>query len=206
MAAFVPSRRDQAVNEIAITKVREDKARESNDGCDGTWVAHPDLVPVATEAFDTVLGDKPNQIDRQRPDVSVTAAQLLDIPSTGGSVSETGVRNNVSVAIQYLESWLRGVGAVAINNLMEDAATAEIARSQIWQWLRHDVRLEDGSHLTHQRVEQIEREELDALRRLYGDSVYAASRVADATELFNRVALQRQYEEFLTLPAYELLA
>ncbi|HTE86843.1 MAG TPA: malate synthase A [Dehalococcoidia bacterium] len=205
MAAFVPSRRDEAVNELAITKVREDKTRESHEGCDGTWVAHPNLVAVATEAFDAVLGTRPNQIERQRPEVSVSAKQLLDVPATGGSVTESGVRNNVSVAIQYLESWLRGVGAVAINNLMEDAATAEIARSQVWQWIRHGVRLDDGSSIDRARVQQIEREELDALRKLYGDKTYAASRVDDATELFNQVALQPAYLEFLTIPAYDHL-
>ncbi len=137
MAAFIPSRRDPEVNAVALAKVREDKEREAGQGFDGTWVAHPDLVPVAREAFDAVLGARPNQIERQRDDVEVTAADLLDVAATPGSVTEEGLRNNVSVGIQYLAAWLRGSGAVAIFNLMEDAATAEISRSQVWQWLRH---------------------------------------------------------------------
>ena len=138
MAAFIPSRRDAEVNAVALAKVREDKEREASQGFDGTWVAHPDLVPTAYEAFDAVLGDRPNQIDRQRDDVTVTAADLLDVAATPGEATEDGLRNNVSVGIQYLAAWLQGSGAVAINNLMEDAATAEISRSQIWQWLHHD--------------------------------------------------------------------
>ena len=137
MAAFIPSRRDAEVNAVALAKVREDKEREASQGFDGTWVAHPDLVPTAYEAFDAVLGDRPNQIDRQRDDVTVTAADLLDVAATPGEATEDGLRNNVSVGIQYLAAWLQGSGAVAINNLMEDAATAEISRSQIWQWLHH---------------------------------------------------------------------
>src|SRR5213082_1718687 len=137
MAAFIPSRRDPEVNEIALARVREDKLREAGDGFDGTWVAHPDLVPVATAVFDDVLGERPNQLDRQRDDVRVEAADLLNVAATPGGVSEEGVRLNLSVGIQYIASWLNGVGAAAINNLMEDAATAEISRSQIWQWLRH---------------------------------------------------------------------
>ena len=137
MAAFIPSRRDAEVNAVALAKVREDKEREASQGFDGTWVAHPDLVPTAYEAFDAVLGDRPNQIDRQRDDVTVSAADLLNIAATPGEATEDGLRNNVSVGIQYLAAWLQGSGAVAINNLMEDAATAEISRSQIWQWLHH---------------------------------------------------------------------
>src|SRR6478609_9606585 len=137
MAAFIPSRRDPQVNEIALEKVREDKLREAGDGFDGTWVAHPDLVPVAMGVFDDVLGERPNQVDRQRDDVLVTAADLLDVAATPGEVTEDGVRLNISVGIQYIASWLNGVGAAAINNLMEDAATAEISRSQIWQWVHH---------------------------------------------------------------------
>ncbi len=138
MAAFIPSRRDAEVNAVALEKVREDKDREASQGFDGTWVAHPDLVPVAMESFDRVLGDRPNQIERQRDDVEARAAALLDVAATPGDVTEDGLRSNVSVGIQYLAAWLHGSGAVAINNLMEDAATAEISRSQIWQWLRHD--------------------------------------------------------------------
>ena len=137
MAAFIPSRRDPEVNEIALAKVREDKSREAGDGFDGTWVAHPDLVPTATEEFDRVLGERPNQLDRQRPEVSTTAAQLLSVPETPGEMTEAGVRQNVSVGIQYLAAWLTEHGAAAIYNLMEDVATAEISRSQLWQWVHH---------------------------------------------------------------------
>ena len=136
MAAFIPSRKDPEVNEVALAKVREDKERESGDGFDGTWVAHPDLVPVATEVFDAVLGERPNQLERLREDVVPDEAALLSIPDTPGEITEQGVRTNVSVGIRYLDAWLHGVGAAAIDNLMEDAATAEISRSQVWQWVR----------------------------------------------------------------------
>ena len=151
MAAFIPSRRDAEVNAIALAKVREDKEREASQGFDGTWVAHPDLVPTAYEAFDAVLGDRPNQIDRQRDDVTVDAADLLDVAATPGEATEEGLRNNVSVGIQYLAAWLQGSGAVAINNLMEDAATAEISRSQIWQWLHHGRFTRRGRRPHHRR-------------------------------------------------------
>jgi malate synthase len=187
MAAFVPSRKDPEVNETALAKVREDKEREAGDGFDGTWVAHPDLVSVATEEFDRVLGGRPNQVERLRDDVDVSAPDLLDVRVPGGEVSEDGVRNNVSVGIRYLESWLRGVGAVAIYNLMEDAATAEISRSQVWQWVRH--RKVDRS-----LVERFEEEELAEA----GDG-----RWDDAREVFDSVALADDFVEFLTLPAYE---
>src|SRR5438093_9560003 len=144
MAAFIPSRRDPEVNRVALAKVKEDKDREAGDGFDGTWVAHPDLVPTATEACDRVLGDRRNQLERQRPEVSVKASQLIDVKVPGGTITESGVRTNVSVGIQYIESWMRGVGAAAINNLMEDVATAEISRSQVWQWVKHSSRLAEG--------------------------------------------------------------
>ena len=188
MAAFIPSRRDAAVNEVALAKVREDKEREASQGFDGTWVAHPDLIPVAQEAFDAVLGDRPNQIDRVRDDVVADAAALLDVAATPGAVTEDGLRNNVSVGIQYLQAWLNGSGAVAINNLMEDAATAEISRSQIWQWLHHDL-------IAAADVERITAEEMDKL----GDGF------ADARVLFERIATAPDYIEFLTLPAYDRL-
>ena len=188
MAAFIPSRRDPEVNEIALTKVREDKLREAADGFDGTWVAHPDLVPIAMRVFDDVLGERPNQVDRQRDDVSVVAADLLDVAATPGDVTEEGVRLNVSVGIQYIASWLNGVGAAAINNLMEDAATAEISRSQIWQWVRH-------GRISRERVLELEREELEKL----GPGYEAAA------EIFAEVALADEFTEFLTLPAYERL-
>ena len=148
MAAFIPSR-DPEVNEKAFAKVREDKTREAADGFDGSWVSHPGMVEVCREAFTAVLGDRPNQLERTRPEVKVSAAQLLDIASAGGQVTEGGLCNNVSVGIQYLESWLGGSGAVGINNLMEDAATAEISRSQVWQWLHNDVELSRGEIITH---------------------------------------------------------
>jgi malate synthase len=203
MAAFIPSRRDPAVNETALAKVREDKEREAADGFDGSWVAHPDLVGVCAEIFDRVLGDRPNQLDRQRPDVSVTAAQLLDVAATPGAVTEAGVRGNVSVALQYLESWLRGNGAVGINNLMEDAATAEISRSQVWQWIHNGVRLDDGAAVTADLVHRLEDEELAALRSALGDEAWAASRFDDARKLFERVALADDFADFLTTAAYD---
>ncbi|HEY7795126.1 MAG TPA: malate synthase A [Gaiellaceae bacterium] len=186
MAAFIPSRRDPAVNEVALAKVREDKEREAGQGFDGTWVAHPDLVPVALEVFDRVLGDRPNQVDRQRPDVASTAADLLDVAATPGAVTADGLHNNVSVAIQYLAAWLRGSGAVAIFNLMEDAATSEISRSQVWQWLHH-------GRVSRQEVERAIEEEVT---KLDGD-------YREARELFEQVALGDEFVEFLTLPAYE---
>jgi malate synthase len=187
MAAFIPSRRDPEVNETALAKVREDKVREAGDGFDGTWVAHPDLVPVATEVFDGVLGDAPNQLDRQRGDVDVGASDLLDLRVEGGEITEQGLRTNVSVGVRYLESWLRGVGAAAIDNLMEDAATAEISRSQIWQWAHN-------GEVTPERVRQVLDEELPD-----------GGRFAEARELFERVALADEFIEFLTLPAYDYI-
>jgi malate synthase len=190
MAAFVPSRRDAEVNATALANVREDKEREAGDGFDGTWVAHPDLVPIATEVFDGVLGKRPNQVERRRDDVSVEAADLLDVAVPGGQVTDEGVQNNVSVGLQYLESWLRGIGAVAIYNLMEDAATAEISRSQIWQWVRN-------GKLDAERVRAVEKAELERLRD--------GGRWDDAREVFEQVALGEDFVEFLTLPAYDHL-
>jgi malate synthase len=188
MAAFIPSRRDAEVNEVALAKVREDKEREASQGFDGTWVAHPDLVPTAYEAFDAVLGERPNQIDRRRDDISIAAADLLNVAATPGSVTEDGLRNNVSVGIQYLAAWLRGSGAVAINNLMEDAATAEISRSQIWQWLRHD-------RFTPDDVLRITDEEMTKLGPEH----------EEARAIFESIATRADYVEFLTLPAYDRL-
>jgi malate synthase len=205
MAAFIPSRRNPEINETALARVREDKERESGDGFDGTWVAHPDLVPVATEVFDAALGERPNQVQRQREEVQVSAAQLLAFEVPGGAVTEAGVRGNVSVAIQYLESWLRGVGAAAINNLMEDAATAEISRSQIWQWLRKGVTLEGGPPLTRDLVQRLVQEELATIRQALGEETYARGRFEEATRLFQQVSLSEDFAEFLTLPAYEVL-
>jgi malate synthase len=183
MAAFIPSRRDPEVNEIALAKVRDDKERESGDGFDGTWVAHPDLVPIATEVFDRVLGQRENQVDRLREDVHVTAAELTDFRVPGGEVTDAGLHVNVSVGVRYLDSWLHGVGAAAIDNLMEDAATAEISRAQVWTWVK-------AGRFTPERV----REEIHAVDA--GDG---------AKELFAEVALGDPFVEFLTLPAYERL-
>ena len=203
MAAFIPSRRDPAVNEVALAKVREDKEREAGDGFDGSWVAHPDLVPVCREVFDRVLGDKPNQLDRKRDDVAVDAAQLLDVAATGGVVTEAGLRSNISVGLQYLEAWLRGNGAVAINNLMEDAATAEISRSQVWQWIHNGVRLDDGTLITADLVASFEDEELAKIRAASGEQAWAGSRFDDARKLFERVALADDFADFLTTAAYD---
>jgi malate synthase len=201
MAAFVPSRRDPAINEKAIAQVRSDKEREAGDGFDGTWVAHPDLVPIATEVFDSVLGHRPHQLDRLREDVKVVATQLLDVGIDGGTVTEAGLRNNVSVALQYLESWLRGVGAVTIFNLMEDAATAEIARSQIWQWIHHGTRCDSGELVTAELVSELAGDELARLLSGAGDGAFARGRWEDARALFDEVALSGDLVEFLTISA-----
>jgi malate synthase len=204
MAAFIPSRRDPEVNAVALAKVREDKTRESSDGFDGSWVAHPDLVPLCREVFDAALGDRPNQLTRQRDDVSVSAADLLAVSKTPGTITEAGLRNNISVGLQYLSSWLGGNGAVAIFNLMEDAATAEISRSQVWQWIHNSVRLDDGQMVTHHLAERIIAEESAAIREAAGDT-FDAPRFEQAAALFSAVALADDYAEFLTLPAYEAM-
>ncbi len=202
MAAFIPSK-DEKVNEQAFAKVREDKTREAGDGFDGSWVAHPGMVALCTEVFDSVLGDRPNQIDRVREDVSVTAAELLDVASTPGEVTEAGLRSNISVGIQYLETWLRGSGAVGINNLMEDAATAEISRSQVWQWLHNCVELSDGQTVTRDLVERLIDEEIHKIEQSVGDEAFGKGRWDDARSLFSDMALADDFADFLTIPAYE---
>ena len=202
MAAFIPSRRDPEVNAVALAKVREDKTRESADGFDGSWVAHPDLVALCREVFDAALGDRPNQLTRQRDDVSVSAAELLAVSKTPGTITEAGLRNNISVGLQYLTSWLGGNGAVAIFNLMEDAATAEISRSQVWQWIHNSVRLDDGQLVTRELAERIIAEESAAIRDAAG-AAFDTPRFEQAASLFSAVALADDYVEFLTLPAYE---
>jgi malate synthase len=202
MAAFIPSRRDPKVNEVALPKVRDDKQRESKDGFDGTWVAHPDLVPVAREVFAEFMGDRPNQLARQRPEVSVDRHALLDMRVPNGEITEAGLRSNISVGIQYIESWLRGTGAAAIFNLMEDAATAEISRSQVWQWVHHGAILNSGQRVTRDLVLQLEQEELDKIRQALGNAS-SGHRLDEARQLFEHVALTEPYVEFLTLPAYE---
>jgi malate synthase len=202
MAAFIPSRRDPQVNEIALAKVRDDKTRESRDGFDGSWVAHPDLVPICREVFDGVLGDQANQLGKLREDVSVTAADLLSIDKTPGGITEAGLRNNISVGLQYLANWLAGNGAVAIFNLMEDAATAEISRSQVWQWMHNDISLAEGPMITRDLVERLIGEELATIREQHGEA-FDAARYDEATALFTEVALADDYADFLTIPAYE---
>ncbi|MEU4894485.1 malate synthase A [Streptomyces sp. NPDC044780] len=205
MAAFIPSRRDPEVNAVAFDKVRADKDREAHDGFDGSWVAHPDLVPVARASFDAVLGDRPHQKDRLREDVRVTAAELIDIASLDAKPTQHGLRNAVQVGIRYIEAWLRGLGAVAIFNLMEDAATAEISRSQIWQWVNTGVTFENGERATADLVVKVAAEELAAIREELGEDAFGAGRWSQAHDLLLRVALDEDYAEFLTLPAYELL-
>src|SRR6266550_1389346 len=202
MAAFIPSRRDPEVNELAMAKVRDDKTRESGDGFDGSWVAHPDLVPLCKEVFDSVLGASPNQLARQRDDVHVTAEDLLAVSKTPGTITEAGLRNNISVALQYLASWLGGSGAVGIFNLMEDAATAEISRSQIWQWIHNDVPLDDGMVVKRDLVERLIDEELSKIRAATGEG-FDAERYGQAVALFTEVALADNFADFLTIPAYE---
>ena len=169
-------------------------------------MAHPDLVEVATAEFDTVLGDRPNQVERQRDDVDVGAEDLLDVSSAGGQITEAGLRNDVNVGIQYISSWLRGNGAAAINNLMEDAATAEIARSQVWQWVRHAAELAEGEQVTPELVRRLEGEELEKIREEVGDEFFhSQGRPEESRELFEDVALAERFIEFLTLSAYERL-
>ncbi|GAA4565091.1 malate synthase A [Planotetraspora kaengkrachanensis] len=200
MAAFIPSRRDPEVNRVALEKVRADKTRESGDGFDGSWVAHPDLVPICREVFDGVLGERPNQLDRLREDVHVSAEDLLAVSKTPGQITEAGLRNNVDVALRYLAAWMGGLGAVAIHNLMEDAATAEISRSQIWQWIHNDIELADtGAVVTRDLVERIISEELAKIAEEPG---HDEALFAQATALFKEVALDDDFAEFLTLPAY----
>jgi malate synthase len=204
MAAFIPSRKDPEVNAVAIGKVREDKLRESNDGFDGTWVAHPDLVPVAKAVFDEKLGDKPHQKERMREDVHVEGRQLIDFNVPDGQVTEAGVRNNISVAIQYIEAWMRGNGAVAIFNLMEDAATAEISRAQLWQWI-HNPRgvLADGRKMTLEMYTQFADEEMAKIKAAWGDANYGKSRIREARAIVDTLVSSDQFAEFLTLMAYE---
>jgi malate synthase len=205
MAAFIPSRRDPEVNKVAFEKVKADKDREAGDGFDGSWVAHPDLVPIARASFDAVLGDRPNQKDRLREDVHVTAAELIDIASLDARPTFDGLRNAVQVGTRYIEAWLRGLGAVAIFNLMEDAATAEISRSQIWQWINAGVIFENGEKATHDLVLRVAAAELAAIREEIGEEAFAAGKWTEAHDLLLRTALDAEYVDFLTLPAYEQL-
>ena len=195
MSAFIPNRRDPEITANALRKVTDDKRREATDGFDGTWVAHPDLIETARAEFDAVLGERPNQVDRQRDDVHVTAAQLIDL-KIDGVVTDAGVASNVSIGLRYIESWLRGVGAAAIDNLMEDAATAEISRSQLWQWIRQGVVTAEGNRITRASVEA-------ELERALGDQPRSADdRFEDAAEVFRAVTLEDEFPTFLTITAY----
>jgi len=206
MAALIPSRKgDQEANQKALDGVRADKEREVSQGYDGTWVAHPDLVPVAREVFQKGLGGEPNQVERQRDDVHVTAEELLDLSSTPGQVTEQGLRTDVNVGFQYISFWLTGTGAAAINSLMEDAATAEISRSQIWQWVHHGVELDTGQTVTRELVRDVIDEETAKIREQVGDEVWKAGRPEDTREIFEGVALSSELLEFLTIPAYRYL-
>jgi malate synthase len=199
MAAFIPTRRDPAINEMAFAKVREDKEREAGAGFDGTWVAHPGLVGVAIEMFDQVLGSRPNQKDRQRDDVVADANALVNTAIEGAAITDGGLTTNVSVALQYIDSWLNGVGAAAINNLMEDAATAEISRAQLWQWIRHGVSTEDGAQVTRDRFARVLDEEVEKL------GGRGQSRYEDASAILDKLVRNDEFIPFLTLPAYDYL-
>ena len=203
MAAQIPVKDDPEANEEAYAKVRADKEREANDGHDGTWVAHPGMVPLAKEVFDEIM-PQPNQIDRQRPDVNPTAAELLERPE--GTITEAGLRNNISVGVQYLGAWLAGRGAVPIYNLMEDTATAEISRSQVWQWIHQPKGvLEDGTEVTEELFHALLGEELERIREIVGEERYKNDEFGRAAELFARISTDDKFVEFLTLPGYEYL-
>jgi malate synthase len=200
MAAQIPIKDDAAANNAALAKVTADKEREAGDGHDGTWVAHPGLVPVAKVVFDRLMPEA-NQIARQRQDVHVSAADLLAVPK--GEITEAGLRQNINVGIGYIEAWLRGIGCVPLYNLMEDAATAEISRAQVWQWIRHKAHLADGRLVDLPLCRQIIAEELDKTKAMVGAERYAAGRYPDAAELMRSLIEAPEFTEFLTLPAYD---
>jgi malate synthase len=202
MAALIPSRSDEAANDAALAGVREDKERELGQGYDGTWVAHPDLVPVAREVFERGLAGRPNQLERRPDGVDVGAAELLDLAATPGGITEQGLRTNINVGFRYVSFWLAGRGAAAIDNLMEDAATAEISRAQIWQWVHHGVELADGRTVTAELVRALLDEETAQIRREVGEGTWQAGRPGETRELFELVALSGELVEFLTIPAY----
>jgi malate synthase len=202
MAAQIPTKDDPEVNRAALEKVRADKLREVQDGHDGTWVAHPGLVPIAREIFDANMSG-PNQIERKRDDVQVTAQDLLKVPR--GTPTLAGLGHNINVGVQYLEAWLGGTGCVPLHNLMEDAATAEICRAQVWQWLRHNTRMEDGTELSVGRFREELGAEMERIRAAVGQERFGSGRFQQARELFERLSTARDFAEFLTLPAYEYL-
>jgi len=205
MAALIPSRDRPEANQRAIDAVREDKAREASAGFDGTWVAHPDVVSVAAAEFDKVLGERPNQLERQREDVEVTGAQLLDVAATPGEVTEAGLRSNLNVGFQYISYWLGGRGAVGLNDLMEDAATAEISRAQIWQWMHHGVKLPDGRTVTRELVNQLLEEELAGIRAAVGEQTWLAGLPDQTRVVFEDATLRDELPPFLTLVGYPVL-
>lgn len=205
MAAFIPNRREPEVTEAALVKVTEDKAREAADGCDGTWVAHPDLVSIAQAEFDAVLSGEIHQLDKQRLDVDVSASDLLSVAATGGSITEAGLRTNIHVGIRYIASWLDGTGAAAIHNLMEDAATAEISRGQVWQWIHHNSVLDDGRAVTKELVRSLITDELVVIAEEIGEENFASMPFNEAREIFQELSLSDDFEEFLTIPAYKIL-
>jgi malate synthase len=202
MAAQIPVKNDPAANDAAFAKVRADKEREVREGHDGTWVAHPDLVPVAREVFDRLMPGA-NQLDRRRDDVSIARDDLLRLHD--GTRTEAGFRENIRVGIQYIEAWLRGRGAVPIYNLMEDAATAEIARAQIWQWLQYRAVLDDGLPVTPELFDRALTEEMERVRDEIGPAAYAEGRFPEAIRLFRDLSLADTFEDFLTIPAYQLI-
>jgi malate synthase len=202
MAAQIPIKNDPAANEQALAKVRADKEREANDGHDGTWVAHPGLVAIAKEAFDRVM-TTPNQIHRRRDDVKVSAADLLDFQPKG-PITEQGLRTNINIGIQYIGAWLAGTGCVPIFNLMEDAATAEISRAQIWHWIRSPLgKLDDGRKVTKELFRELVPQELERVRAILGEQSYAAGKYEEAAKMFEELTLNDEFVEFLTLPAYD---
>jgi malate synthase len=204
MAAQIPIKNDEKANSDAFAKVRADKVREATDGHDGTWVAHPGLVPVALEAFDAKMKSA-NQIDRKREDVTINASDLLQFEPSE-PITEAGLRTNVSVGVQYLEAWLRGSGAVPIFNLMEDAATAEISRAQLWQWIRHPKGvLVDGRKVTKALFEEVLAEELDKIESTGGRERFQGGRFGDAANLFSQLTTNDEFVDFLTLPGYDQL-
>ena len=205
MAALIPSREDAHATERAIAAVRSDKEREAQMGFDGTWIAHPDVLEAARTPFDAALGTEPNQIDREVAGANIDARALLDVGATPGSRTEGGLRANVSVAFRYISFWLSGRGAAAIDNLMEDAATAEICRSQIWQWIHHRAQLDDGRTVSSDLVREILAEETERIRTTVGEEVWDAGRPEETCAVFERIALREDLPDFMTQVAYELL-
>ena len=202
MAAQIPNRKDPVANAAALERVRADKEREAGDGHDGTWVAHPDLVPVAQEVFDRLM-PQANQLDKRREDVRIGQSELLEVHQ--GTRTEAGMRQNISVGIQYIEAWLRGKGAVPLYNLMEDAATAEISRAQVWQWVHYGITLADGTQATPALLDRLIDEEMARVRSEIGADSYDRGRFAEAVRLFRELSSSDDFEEFLTLPALPLL-